>query len=95
MVLVQHIANLVIKIFTELPKDLQACGGLYSEVAETIEFVVKHINPATLLTNVVANLFTHLLQIVGDAWNLFIAVFQMNFYEMGRLTGELFILTVN
>ena len=93
--LLTKMATIIVSIFTELPKSVKACGGVYSEATETIQFIIKHINPASLLTNVLTNLFTHLLQIVGDVWNLAVAVFSMNFYEMGRLTGELFIMITN
>ena len=95
LVLLQDIANLIVKIFSQLPKDIKACGGVLSEVTDTVTFVIKHINPASLLTNVVTNLLAHLLEIVGDVWNLMIAMFSMNFYEIGRLQGELFILIVD
>ena len=90
--LLTRIATIIVSIFTELPKSIKACGGVYAEGTETITFIIKHINPASLLTNVVTNLLTHILQIIGDLWNLVLALFAMNFYELGRLTGELFIM---
>ena len=92
MTLLTRIATIIVSIFTELPKSVKACGGVYTEATETVTFIIKHINPASLLTNVVTNLLTHILQIIGDVWNLLLALFSMNFYEMGRLTGELFIM---
>lgn len=95
LALLTKIATLIAQIFTELPNSVQACSGVYTEAADTTQFVIKHLNPASLLTNVVANLLTHLLPIIGDVWNLMIAIFSMKFYEIGRLTGALFIMIVN
>lgn len=94
-VILQHMADLVMKIVKEGPTDLAACGGLYTETTETVDFVIKHINPATLLTNILANLVTHIVDLLGDAWKLCMALFSFDFYEMGRLTGEMTMWVIN
>ena len=94
-VILQHAVDLLMKIVKEGPTDLAACGGLYTETTETVDFVIKHINPATLLTNVLTNLVTHIVDLLGDAWKLCMALFSFDFYEMGRLTGEITMLVIN
>ena len=79
----------------EGPKDIKACGGIYEESTETIQFVFKHANPATLLTNIGVNLLSHIFTVLSDAWNLIIAIFSFNFFDMGKLTGELIMLVIN
>jgi hypothetical protein len=93
--LLTKIAGIVVSIFTELPKSVSACSGVYTEVSSSVNFIIKHINPATLLTNAVTNLLTHILALLSDVWNLLMAMFSMNFYEIGRLSGEMFIMITN
>ena len=94
-VLLQHMVDLLMKIVKEAPTDLTACGGLYTETTETVDFVIKHINPATLLTNILANLVTHIVDLLGDLWKLCMALFAFDFYEMGRLSGEMTMYVIN
>ena len=93
-VILQHIIDLMMKFISEGPKDLTACGGLYTEGAETVGFVIKHINPMSLVTNIAANSLTHILDLLGDAWKLLMAIFTFNFYEIGRVTGEIIMMII-
>merc|ERR1712178_461423 len=81
-VLLQQIVDLFFKAIKEGPTDIKACGGIYTEMGETFQFVLKHANPASLLTNVGVNLMTHIFDLVSDIWNLLIAIFSFNWYDM-------------
>lgn len=94
-VLLQQIVDLIFRLLKEGPKDIKACGGIYTETSETISFLIKHANPATLLTNVGVNLLTHIFDVLSDIWNLIIATFSFNWYQMGKLTGELTMIIIN
>merc|ERR1711935_80943 len=74
-VLLQQIVDLLFKMVKEGPNDIKACGGIYEETTETFQFVIKHANPATLLTNVGVNLISHIFTVLSDVWNLIIAIF--------------------
>jgi hypothetical protein len=94
-VILQHMVDLMVKIVSEGPKDIGACGGLYTEGTETVGFVIKHLNPMSLLTNVATNLLTHCIDLMTHAWNLMMAVFGFNFYEIGKLSGEMIMMVIN
>ena len=60
--------NLIIRAVTEIPKDIAACSGLVSDATQSVGFIMKLINPATLLTNLGTNALTHIMDILNDLW---------------------------
>jgi hypothetical protein len=94
-VLYKQMFDLFFRLLSEGMGDITACGGIYTEISETIAFVIKHINPASLFTNVVANLLTHALEILGDAWKLVTDLFGGKWYDVGKLTGELTMMIID
>ena len=93
-VLLQQIVDLIFKMLKEVPSDIKACGGIYTEMSTTVNFLFKHANPATLLTNVGVNLLTHIFDVLSDVWNLAIAMFSFNWFEIGKLTGEMLMIII-
>ena len=53
------------------------------------------MDPAQLFMNVMGNVLAHLLDIFGDMFSLITAVFSMNFYNIGKSSGELLMIIVN
>ena len=49
----------------------------------------------SLLVNIAGNLMMHLLEIIGDLISLMTAVFSMNFFNIGKNSGEIFMLIFN
>jgi hypothetical protein len=70
-VLLQHMFDLVMEMVKGLPNDIKACGGIYTEISETIAFIIKHINPASLLTNAAANPLKHKVVFEGGGLESF------------------------
>ena len=83
--------NLIMKAVTEIPKDIAACSGLYTEASVSIGFIMKLLNPATLLTNLGTNALTHIMDILNDLWQITISAFSFKFYDLGHYTGDLII----
>ena len=86
--------DLIFKMIKEVPSDIAACGGIYSELTGTVQFAIKHANPATLLTNIGVNLLTHIFDVLSDVWNLVIAMFSFNWFAIGKNVGELIMLII-
>ena len=83
--------NLIIRAVTEIPKDIAACSGLVSDATQSVGFIMKLINPATLLTNLGTNALTHIMDILNDLWQLTIAAVSFKFCDVGHYMGDLVI----
>lgn len=48
----------------------------------------------SLLTNVATNLLTHIVDLMTHSWNLLMALFSFNFYNIGKLSGEILMMVI-
>ena len=81
--------SLGLRAVTEIPGDIAACTGIYTEASESIGFIIKLLNPATLLTNLGTNALTHIMDIINDLWQITISAFTFKFYDLGKYIGML------
>ena len=91
----QKVVNVIIGSFTKGPDDFKACASIYTEGGEVIDFAVHHWNPAQLGVNALANVATHLMELIGDFWDLTTAFFGLNMYKIGYDTGAITITLIN
>ena len=93
--LIQQLFDLGFKIFVEGPKELKACKNVYNEVSESVNWVLHHLSITQALANVFSNLFAHFFDITTDSWSYIQSLMAKDYYEAGKLGGELFIMLFN
>ncbi len=82
-------------LFTNGLGNFGACTAIGTEFGDAFDFVLKHWNPAQLGINAASNFFTHIFEILGDAWSLITDIFSLNMYKLGYDTGALTITLIN
>ena len=75
--------------------DINSCSSIFTEGSQVFNFVLHHLDPASLFINVTGNLLTHLFDIFGDVTGIITALFSMNFFNIGKNSGDLIMLIVN
>ena len=89
------IITLLSGLFSSGQEDINSCASIYTEGSQVINFVLHHLDPAQLLMNVLGNVVSHLFDILGDLFGLVTAAFSMDFYKIGKNSGELLMMIIN
>ena len=90
------------KIFTGLigaasnvPTEIMACKDIVQEIIGSIGWIVKHISITTVTTGLLANLTTHIMDIIADGTGIFTSFFGHDLYTFGLDIGSLVMVLLN
>ena len=89
------IFTLISGLFSSGQEDINSCTSIYTEASQVINFILHHLDPAQLLMNVLGNVVSHLFDIFGDLFGLVTAIFSMDFFKIGKNSGELLMMIIN
>jgi len=87
MVLIQKLVTLIIEVFSTVPSEISSCGGIITEGSEAVNFILHHLSPIQIVSNIAGNLLTHIFPLMTDVWYLMIHVFGFKYFETGKDIG--------
>ena len=94
VMLLQKIVTLVIEMVTTIPKEISSCGGIITEGSEAVNFILHHLSPVQILSNIAGNLLTHIFPLMTDTWYMFIHLFGFKFFELGKDIGQILMIVI-
>lgn len=86
--------TLIIDLLRTGPTEIKSCGGLVTEGSEAVNFVLHHLSPVQILSNIAGNLMTHIFPLLTSTWYLFIHLFGFKFFELGKDIGSILMMVI-
>ena len=69
-----NLVTVITKIVAEAPEDVTACEDIFEEVMGTFNWIMHHLSPAQMISNIIGNLTTHMVVFTKDIWGMFSAL---------------------
>jgi len=84
--------GIITSIFAEAPEDWEACVDIWEELMGTFKWIGQHLSLSAIFGSLFANIWAHFMKIASDGWGLVTAIFQKDYYKIGKDYGELIML---
>jgi len=84
----------VIELFKIVPSEISSCGGIITEGSEAVNFVLHHLSPVQIVSNIAGNLLTHIFPLMTDVWYMMIHLFGFKFFEFGKDLGQVLMIVI-
>ena len=94
MVLITKLINLVIEVFKMVPSEISSCGGIITEGSEAVNFILHHLSPIQIVSNIAGNLLTHIFPLLTDTWYMAIHLFGFKWFELGKDAGSILMIVI-
>ena len=92
---IKVLVNTIFDLVKEGPEAVKGCTAMWTEGSTAVSWIVKHLNIATVTTNLIANILANLLPLASDVWSLVQDVIGASFYNTGKDSGEIFMVLFN